>query len=49
MPWLYAVPNNRNQNEWESDFAVAVAVRDGQLSHWRILCDMGLEGKAITG
>ena len=36
-------------NEWESDFAMAVTVRDGKLSHWRIFFDMGIEAKAITG
>ena len=36
-------------DEWESDFAMAVTVRDGKLSHWRIFFDMGIEAKAITG
>lgn len=35
--------------EWESDFAMAMTVRDGKVSHWRILFDMGLEAEAIKG
>jgi ketosteroid isomerase-like protein len=35
--------------EWESDFAMAMTVRDGQISHWRALFDMRLEADAIAG
>ena len=35
--------------EWESDFAMAMTVRDGKISRWRILFDMRLEADAITG
>ena len=36
-------------NERESDFGMAVTVRDGKLNHWRIFFDTGIEAKAITG
>ena len=35
--------------EWESDFAMAVTVRDGLVTHWRVLFDMSLEANAING
>ena len=35
--------------EWESDFAMAVTVSDGLVTHWRVLFDMSLEANAING
>ena len=35
--------------EWESDWAMAMTVRDGLVTHWRIFFDMSLEANAISG
>ncbi|MBM41863.1 MAG: hypothetical protein CL483_08070 [Acidobacteria bacterium] len=35
--------------EWESDWAMAMTVRDGLVTHWRILFDMGREADALRG
>ena len=33
--------------KWESDFAMAVTVRGGQMSQWRIFFNMGKEADAL--
>ena len=35
--------------EWESDWSMAMTLRDGLVTHWRIFFDMGLEANAING
>tara|TARA_B100000949_G_scaffold230882_1_gene242099 strand:- start:1768 stop:1968 length:201 start_codon:yes stop_codon:yes gene_type:complete len=35
--------------EWESDWAMAMTVRDGLVTHWRVFFDMSLEANAING
>ena len=34
---------------WESDFAMAFTVRDGKISHWRLIHDAGAEAAAYHG
>ncbi len=34
---------------WESDFAMAMTLRDGLVTHWRILFDMEIEADTISG
>ena len=32
--------------EWESDFAMVFTVRNGEITHWRVIFDMGAEAAA---
>ena len=33
--------------EWESDFAMAVTIRNSQITEWRIMFDMSVEAAAL--
>ena len=39
----------KTDKEWESDWAMAMTVRDGLITHWRVFFDMSLEANAING
>ena len=44
--WFRALKTGK---EWESDWAMAMTVRDGLVTHWRVFFDMSLEANTING
>ncbi len=39
----------KTDKEWESDWAMAMTIRDGLITHWRVFFAMSLEANAING
>ena len=44
--WFRALKTGK---EWEFDWAMAIIVRDGLVTHWRVFFDMSLEANTING